>query len=138
MNTSLLQTGNATLASQALTDKKLSKIGNINSQSFANTLQNTYKLQGANLNANNTDKRKKEATDAAQQFEAMYIGEMLRPMFENEDVDPLFGGGQAEKIYRSMLVDEYGKAVAKAGGMGIAKNIEQELLNKQQVTGELK
>ena len=44
----------------------------------------------------------------------------------------LFGGGQGEKIYRSMMVQEYGKAVAKAGGVGIADAVQREILKMQE------
>lgn len=76
----------------------------------------------------NVDKAKKASED----FEAMFVSEMLRPMFEAQEVDATFGGGQAEKIYRSMMVDEYGKAIAKSGGIGIAKHVQAELMKLQE------
>ncbi len=77
----------------------------------------------------NGDKIKK----AAQDFESMFVSEMLRPIFDTQDVDKMFGGGESEKVYRSMMVDEYGKSIAKAGGIGIAKHVEAELLKLQEV-----
>ena len=74
-----------------------------------------------------------KAKKAAEDFEAMFVTEMIRPMFEAQEPDATFGGGQSEKIYRSMLVDEYGKSIAKAGGIGVAKHVEAELLKLQEV-----
>ena len=38
----------------------------------------------------------------------------------------------AEKIYRSMMIDEYGKMMAKAGGIGITDQIMAQLLQQQE------
>ena len=69
---------------------------------------------------------------AAQEFEALFISEMLAPVFESIDTGGLFGGGQGEKIYRSLMVQEYGKAIAEAGGIGIADSVQREILKMQE------
>lgn len=69
----------------------------------------------------------------SQEFEAMFIGQMLQHMFEGVDADPLFGGGKAEKIYQSMLVDEYGKIISRTGGIGVADQVKRELIRLQEV-----
>ena len=69
---------------------------------------------------------------AAQEFEALFISEMLAPVFESIDTGGLFGGGQGEKIYRSLMVQEYGKAIAQAGGIGIADSVQREILKMQE------
>lgn len=74
----------------------------------------------------------KQAKQAAEEFEALFISEMLNPVFENLDTGGLFGGGQGEKIYRSLMVQEYGKAIAKAGGIGIADTVQREILKMQE------
>ena len=74
----------------------------------------------------------KQARRAAEEFEALFISEMLAPVFESIDTGGLFGGGQGEKIYRSMMVEEYGKAIAKAGGIGIADTVQREILRMQE------
>jgi len=68
----------------------------------------------------------------AQEFEALFLSEMLSPVFESTDTDGLFGGGEGEKIFRSMMVQEYGKAVAGAGGVGIADAVQREILRMQE------
>ncbi|NQV47706.1 MAG: rod-binding protein [Rhodospirillaceae bacterium] len=68
----------------------------------------------------------------AQDFEAFFLGQMLQPMFANLDVEEPFGGGSSEQMWRSLQVDEYGKAVAKNGGIGIADNLVKEMLKMQE------
>lgn len=70
---------------------------------------------------------------AAKDFEAVFASQMLSHMFTDLDVDPWFGGGQAEEVYRSLLVDEYGKQVAERGGLGIADSIRKQFLSLQEV-----
>ena len=69
---------------------------------------------------------------AAEEFEALFLAEMLAPIFETVDTEGLFGGGSAERIYRSLLVQEYGKALTQSGGVGIADAVERELLKLQE------
>lgn len=70
--------------------------------------------------------------DAAQKFEGMFLSQMFQYMFEGVDADPMFGGGSAEKMYRSLMIDEYGKQVAGKGGLGIADRVYSTLLAAQE------
>lgn len=74
-----------------------------------------------------------EVERAAQEFEGMFLAEMLKPMFEGLSSEGPFGGGQAEETYRGLLVDEYGKSIAKSGGVGLADQIAREMLKLQEV-----
>lgn len=68
-----------------------------------------------------------EVLRAAQEFESMFLSEMLAPMFENLDTDGLGGGGIGEQMFRPMLVERYAEAIAKSGGVGLADAIVREL-----------
>jgi Rod binding domain-containing protein len=68
----------------------------------------------------------------AQEFEALFLAEMLAPVFESTDTEGLFGGGEGEKVFRSMMVQEYGKAIARSGGVGIADAVQREILRMQE------
>ena len=74
---------------------------------------------------------------AAQEFESMFLSEMLAPMFESLDTDGLGGGGMGERIFRPMLVERYAEAIAKAGGVGLADSIIGELTRLQAGPEEL-
>ncbi len=67
-------------------------------------------------------------------FEAMYLSQMLSHMFAGIEPNPTFGGGPAEKAYRSLLIEEYGKIMAETGGVGVAENMQRELLSIQEAS----
>ncbi len=69
---------------------------------------------------------------AARDFEAMALGEFLKPMFETtESKSALFGGGDAEKTWKPMLIDEIGKQIAASGGLGLAAPLHEAMLRMQ-------
>jgi len=70
---------------------------------------------------------------AARDFEAMALGEFLKPMFATVDSKKnLFYGGEAEKTWKPMMVDEIGKQIAAAGGLGLAGPIHDAMLRMQE------
>lgn len=71
-------------------------------------------------------------TLAAQDFEAMFITEMMKPMFEEIKPDPMFGGGKGEEIFQGMMLEQYGKMIAQTGGIGIADAVREELVKIQE------
>lgn len=77
-----------------------------------------------------------EIDRVSREFEAVFISEMMRPMFDGLEIDPMFGGGKGEEIFRSMMVDEYGKTMANAGGVGLADYIKAELIRLQETQGQ--
>lgn len=74
-----------------------------------------------------------QAKKISEEFEAVFLGQMLKPMFENIEAAEPFGGSSSEKIWQTMQVDEYGKAIAKAGGIGIADAVFREILKTQEI-----
>ncbi len=69
----------------------------------------------------------------ARDFEAMALGAFLKPMFETvNDKDNLFGGGEAEKTWKPMLVDEIAKQIARSGGLGLAAPVHDAMLRMQE------
>ncbi len=72
------------------------------------------------------------AHEAAQKFEAMFLSQMLQSMSKGVKTDPVFGGGHAEGIYRSMLDAQYAEAISKRGGVGIADAVYKEILKLQE------
>jgi len=80
----------------------------------------------------NSDVAQRANLKASEEFEALFIAEMLAPVFEGLETEGMFGGGSGEKIYRSMMVQEYGKAIARAGGVGISDTVQREILRMQE------
>ena len=73
-----------------------------------------------------------DAQKAAESFEAFFISQMLSDMFAGVETDPLFGGGQGETVFRSLMIDEYGKSLAGNGGIGIANSVLAEIIRLQE------
>jgi len=69
---------------------------------------------------------------SAQDFEAVFISEMLSHMFEGLKPDPVFGGGSGEKMFQGMMVQEYGKMMAKGQGIGISQQLQTVMMQMQE------
>lgn len=93
-------------------------------------------LLGAPLAAREPAPGTEEMHRAAEEFESVFISEMLAPMFEGLETDGLGGGGMGEEIFRPMLVERYAEAITRAGGVGIAESIIAEFARMQTMPGE--
>jgi len=69
---------------------------------------------------------------AAREFEAMFLGQMLAPIFDSLPTDGPFGGGNSEEAFRSLLVGEYAKAISKRSPIGVADQMVRGLLQAQE------
>ena len=69
----------------------------------------------------------------AEDFEAVFISQMLKHAFEGQKPNELMGGGSSEEIYQDMMVDEYGKLIARTGGVGLADTVKKHMLTLQEV-----
>ena len=74
----------------------------------------------------------KKMAKVASEFEGMFLSQMASYMFEGVETDETFGGGHGEDMFRSLMVGEYGKIMAKAGGIGLADDIQKAMLAIQQ------
>jgi flagellar protein FlgJ len=79
---------------------------------------------------------REQVARAATAFETQFVSQMYQHMFEGIETDGLFGGGSGEKMFRSLLVDEYAKMTANrpgGSGFGIAASVQKMLLKQQEV-----
>jgi peptidoglycan hydrolase FlgJ len=104
----------------------------VSDNSFALQAQNALSQGRSSVSVGNA-KTVQQARKVAEEFESVFISQMLQPLFKNLGAEEPFGGGQSEAMWRSMQVDEYGKAIAKTGGIGIADHVFQEILKMQEV-----
>jgi Rod binding domain-containing protein len=70
--------------------------------------------------------------ETAEQFEASFLSQMLKPMFEGLKTDGPFGGGDAEATWRSFMIDAMAKQTVKAGGVGLADTVVAQMLKMQE------
>lgn len=70
---------------------------------------------------------------AARDFEAMFMSEMMGHMFNGVKTDPMFGGGHGEDMFRSMMVQEYGKSMASSPqGTALSQQLERAMIQMQE------
>jgi flagellar protein FlgJ len=74
-----------------------------------------------------------KAAAAAKEYESVFISQFLGSMFSGIKSDDITGGGQGEEMFRSLMVNEYGKSIEQQGGFGLARQMQAELLKHQQV-----
>jgi len=63
----------------------------------------------------------------AQDFESLFLGYMMKTMRQSVAKGGLWGDSQGEQIFSEMRDDELAKGLAKAGGIGLAKLLEEQL-----------
>lgn len=73
-----------------------------------------------------------KAHETAVEFEATFLSNMLESMFDGINTSAPFGGGHAEQQFRSVLLGEYAKDIAKSGGIGVADAVYREILAVQE------
>lgn len=95
--------------------------------------QLSYKSQAVlEGRANSKEKMREAAMKAAKDFEAVFLTSMMENMFTGIELEEPFGGGHAEKMFRSMQLSEYAKSMSQSGGIGVADKVYQELLAIQE------
>ena len=72
-------------------------------------------------------KAKVTATD----FEAMFLNTMFAQMTSGLKGDGPFGETKGTAVWRSMQIEQYSKAFARAGGVGIANEVYRTLIMQQ-------
>jgi len=70
----------------------------------------------------------------AEEFEAAFLASMLKPIFDQLPTDGMFGGGQGEGAFRSFMVDAMSKQMARHGGIGLADDVQRQMLKMQGLT----
>lgn len=82
---------------------------------------------GSSLDMN----RRAAARKAAEDFESVFVAQMMEPMFQGLKTDGMFGGGSGEGVFRSLMIQEVGKEISAGGGIGIADSVYGEMLRMQ-------
>ncbi len=73
-----------------------------------------------------------KAEAAAKDYESIFISQFLGSMFSGIPTDGVTGGGQGEEMFRSLMINEYGKSIEQQGGFGLATHMKAELLRHQE------
>ena len=76
-------------------------------------------------------KAQAKAKSTAQDFEGMFINSMFSQMTSGLTGEGPFGDTPGTGVWRSMLTEQYSKSFAKAGGVGISKDVYRTLILQQ-------
>jgi peptidoglycan hydrolase FlgJ len=93
------------------------------------------RLQYDNVQPNKTiqnvqqNKQDNQLRKACEDFEAIFVKQMLKSMKSTITKSGLLDGGFAEEIYDDMLYDEYAKKMTKTANFGIANSLYRQLSN---------
>jgi flagellar protein FlgJ len=80
-----------------------------------------------------TEAEHQKIKKVSKDFEAMFVGMMLKSMRDTVPEDKLTGGGRAEETFQYLLDQEYATLAAERGGSNsLSAMIEKELLKRYQ------
>ncbi len=74
------------------------------------------------------DSRLKEACE---DFQAIFVKQMLDSMRKTVNKQGLLDGGRAEEIFEDMLYDEYARKISHTAGLGLDKMMYSQLSQKK-------
>ncbi|SEA56258.1 rod-binding protein [Rubrimonas cliftonensis] len=79
--------------------------------------------------------RRAAMREAAVEFEAVFIAQMLEHSGVGRAPEG-FGGGAGEDAFRSHLLGEQGRIMARSGGLGLAQEVYEALLKREGLSSE--
>lgn len=71
------------------------------------------------------------AKDTAEKFEAVFLGQMTQLMMESVEMSDDFSGGHGEQMFRGVLAEKLGTAMAAKGGLGLAPAVMAQIIKMQ-------
>ena len=71
------------------------------------------------------------AARSAREFEAVFLGQMTQLMLESAPANGEFSGGHGEQMFRGVLAEKLGAAIAARGGVGIAPAVMDQIIALQ-------
>ncbi len=74
--------------------------------------------------------------EVAQDFESIFIFQMLDIMNAGLATDGLFGGGPGEKMFRSLMNEEIAKSISTSSGFGIGDAVYRQLLQLHEMQSD--
>lgn len=74
---------------------------------------------------------KSSAAKTAREFEAVFLGQMTQLMLESVG-EGEFSGGHGEQMFRGVLAEKLGTAIAAQGGIGLAPAVMDQIIKLQE------
>ncbi len=73
------------------------------------------------------EKEKEKLKKACKDFEALFVNQLMKEMRKTVKKSGFMDGGNAEKIFQSMLDEKYAEAIADSGEMGLADMMYRQI-----------
>lgn len=89
-------------------------------------------LVATTTSAASDTQRKAQVERSAEEFESVFLSQMLREMTSSLTGPGSLAGAEVNP-FTGMLQDEYARLLARSGGIGIAGSVMHELLTTQDV-----
>lgn len=77
-----------------------------------------------------------KTAETAEKFEAVFLGQMTQLMMESVDTGDDFSGGHGEAMFRGVLAEKLGTAMARKGGLGLAPAVLAQMIKMQGDSGD--
>jgi len=75
-------------------------------------------------------KEEKKLQEACKDFEALFINQLMKEMRKTVKKSGFIDGGNAEKIFQSMLDEKYSETMAESGDLGLGQMMFRQLKNR--------
>jgi flagellar protein FlgJ len=72
-----------------------------------------------------------DAAKTAREFEGVFAGQIAKILMETAEIDSAFSGGQGEEMFRGILAEQIGNKIAQGKGLGIATEVEAQIIRMQ-------
>ncbi|MFN3834569.1 MAG: rod-binding protein [Glycocaulis sp.] len=99
---------------------------------LAAQLNNAVASREPSLPGTNGISSAEQARRVAEEFEAVFLAQLIEQMMGESTQSEMFGGGPGESAFRGMLNEEYAKVMARAGGIGLADDLTREIMRLQE------
>ena len=73
----------------------------------------------------------KQLKSSSQDFESVFLTQVLNTMFEEVNFNPMGGENSATRQYKAVLVEEMGNKLSEHSGIGLADHVYKSLLEAQ-------
>lgn len=91
------------------------------------------RLGAASAQALQSGASTQKTRDAAQEFEQVFLSNVLSLLTQGLEGDgPLGNAGAGGDVWRSFLTDRYAHEIAAKGGVGIADQVMREMIRMQE------
>lgn len=95
----------------------------------------TPPIASATVHTTSSPAPSRKAGETAEKFEAVFLGQMTQLMMESVDVGDQFSGGHGEEMFRGVLAEKLGTAMAHKGGIGLAPAVMAQIIKMQGGSG---